>query len=121
MTITVSTDDRRSVKALEVYATADRWQKGHRHDGRSFYAVPSSSEPNLLHLTDTRECSCQDFQLRRLPCKHVLAVRMRVAVLGGTARLRTEKPRLPGPAAGTVQEVKLSVPAINAILFGEGV
>src|SRR5215211_9455547 len=107
MTITVSTDDRRSVKALEVYATADRWQKGHTRDGRSFYAVPSSSQPNLFHLTDTRECSCADFQQRRLACKHVLAVRMRVAVLGGTARPRTEKPRLTGPAVGTVQEVRL--------------
>ena len=81
MTITVSTDDRRSVKARAVLSTSDRWHKGHTKDGRSFYAIPSESEAGLFHLTDTRECSCRDYPRRREPCKHVLACRLKVAML----------------------------------------
>ena len=86
MTIRVSTDDRRSLKALALLAGADRWQKGHTRDGRSFYAVPSQSS-DVLHMTDTRACTCRDFQRRQAPCKHVLAVRLHLA------RLRVDQPR----------------------------
>ena len=44
MVVTVSTADRRSVKALAVLGTSDRWVRGHRKaDGRSFWAIPSQS------------------------------------------------------------------------------
>ena len=91
MTITVSATDPRSVKALDVLATFDRWQKGRlKGSGRSFYAVPSSTDPNRLYMVDTRECSCPDFQRRQQPCKHVLAVRM--AVLKGKIRSNLSAP-----------------------------
>lgn len=80
MTITVSTSDPRSVKALAVLATADRWHRGHTKAGRSFYAIPSS-DGRHVYWTDTRECTCPDFARRGVACKHVLAVRLRVAQL----------------------------------------
>ena len=91
MTVTVSATDPCSLKALDVLATFDRWQKGHLKDGnRPFYAVPSSTDPNRLYLVDTRACSCPDFQRRQQPCKHVLAVRM--AVLKGKIRSNLSAP-----------------------------
>ena len=81
MTIVVSTDDRRSLKALALLEAAGTWQKGRTRDGRSFYAVPSQGTPGLLHMADTRACSCRDYRERRQPCKHVFAVRLQVARL----------------------------------------
>jgi hypothetical protein len=81
MTIVVSTDDRRSLKALALLEGAGTWQKGRTRGGRSFYAVPSQSAAGLLHMADTRACSCLDYRERRQPCKHVLAVRLHVARL----------------------------------------
>ncbi len=53
MTVTVSPTDPRSVRALAVLATADRWVKGHRKaDGRAFFAIPGSN--GRIYLTDTR-------------------------------------------------------------------
>jgi hypothetical protein len=75
MTITVSTADPRSIKALALLEGADRWQRGHTKDGRSFFAIPGS-EPGLLHMVSTRECSCADFRNRGQDCKHILAVRL---------------------------------------------
>ena len=81
MTITVSTSDPRSLKALELLAGADRWIRGLRKaDGRSFYAVPSQTS-SAVYMVDTRECTCRDFTERRQPCKHVTAVRLHVARL----------------------------------------
>ena len=87
MTITVSTTDPRSLKALAVLETADRWQKGRTNDGRSFWAIPSETQRGLLHMTSTRECSCPDYQRRGIACKHMLAARLRVA------QLQAEQPR----------------------------
>ncbi len=51
--------DKRSVRALAVLATADRWVKGHRNsDGRAFFAIPGSD--GRIYFTDTRDCSCPD-------------------------------------------------------------
>ena len=86
MTITVSTTDPRSLKALAILETVDRWVRGHRKaDGRSFYAVPSQTS-SLVYMVDTRECTCEDFRRRGQPCKHSLAVRLHVA------RLKAERP-----------------------------
>src|SRR5215208_2672998 len=81
MTITVSTDDKRSVKALAVLSTSDRWQRGHlKADGRSFYAVPSS-DGSRYYMVDTRDCNCPDRAYRGVGCCHIIAVRLRVAQL----------------------------------------
>lgn len=87
MVVTVSTEDRRSIKALAVLATADRWQRGHlKADGRPFYAVPSQSQDGLYYLVDTRQCTCPDHSIRGVVCCHVIAVRLRVAMLAGKPR-----------------------------------
>jgi len=74
MTVTISPTDKRSVRALAVFATADRWTKGHTRDGRPFFAIPGSA--GAIYWTDTRACTCPDRRERAVDCKHILAVRM---------------------------------------------
>ncbi len=75
MVVTVSPTDPRSVRALAVFATADRWVKGHRKsDGRAFFTIPGSN--GRLYHADTRDCSCPDARERGVTCKHQLAVRL---------------------------------------------
>ena len=78
MTITVSTSDPRSLKALAVLETADCWTKGHRKDdGRPFFAIPGSA--GRVYWTDARACTCPDATRRGGTCKHQLAVRLWIA------------------------------------------
>jgi len=75
MTVEVSTTDPRSLKALAVLATADRWTKGHRKsDGRSFFVIPGSR--GHTYYTDQSACTCPDVRERGSVCKHQLAVRL---------------------------------------------
>jgi hypothetical protein len=75
MTITVSTTDPRSLKALEILETAATWTKGHRKDdGRSFFVIPSCS--GHVYWTDQTSCTCPDAVNRGTTCKHQLAVRL---------------------------------------------
>ena len=71
MTIELSTTDKRDGKALALFARCAEWQTGHTKDGRPFFAIPGS-EAGLLHMTDQRDCSCQDRQRSRNVCKHML-------------------------------------------------
>src|SRR5437870_4099776 len=75
VTITVDTTDRRDGKALALFARCSEWQRGKTKDGRSFFAIPGSV-PGLLHMTDTRDCSCADRQRSQNVCKHMRAVRL---------------------------------------------
>jgi predicted nucleic acid-binding Zn finger protein len=98
MTITVSTADKRSVKALAILATSARWIRGHRKaDGRSFWLIPSASDPSRVYMVDTRECTCPDFIHRGATCAHILAARLRVAQLNA-ARPKTRRQKLAGLA-----------------------
>jgi hypothetical protein len=83
VTITIDPADPRSIRALEVLQTADRWQRCRTRSGRKAYAVPSQSHENAFHLVDCFGCSCQDFLRRRQLCKHVLAVRLHVTRIKG--------------------------------------
>ena len=75
MTITVSTDDPRSIKGLALPDTADRWTKAHRKaDGRSFFVIPGSN--GRVYWADQTSCTCPDASHRGLTCKHQLAVRL---------------------------------------------
>src|SRR5215210_6530053 len=74
MTVTISPADPRSVRALAVLATADRWVKGHTHDGRPFFVVPGTN--GRVYWTDTRDCTCPDRRERDETCKHIRAVRL---------------------------------------------
>jgi predicted nucleic acid-binding Zn finger protein len=88
VTITVSTADKRSVKALEILADAGQWLKIRSVDGRKYYGVRSQANPETIYFVDCSGCSCPDF-LRRLeresptPCKHMLAVALNCARVNG--------------------------------------
>ena len=104
MTITIDSTDKRSVRALAVLSTADRWVRGHRkQDGRSFYAVPSASDASRVYMVDTRECTCPDFLHRGVDCAHILAVRLRVAQLkAAEPKRRATKPAPPFTTAASI-------------------
>lgn len=87
MTITISSSDPRSLKAVEIAATSGQWLKCRGADGSKRYGIPSQSVAGLYYLTDTRACTCPDFQRRGGPCKHIAAVRLHVA------RIRAEHAR----------------------------
>ena len=79
MTITVSTTDPRSLKALQILETADRWTPVyHPTTGEKFYRVPSQSDSRVHYLTNCGTCDCPDNRAER-PCKHRIAVRLFVA------------------------------------------
>ena len=79
MTITISSNDPRSIKALQIAAEVGQWLKCRGADGSKRYGIPSQSVAGLYYLADTRSCTCPDFVRRGGPCKHVLAVRIHVA------------------------------------------
>lgn len=82
MTITISADDPRSIKALEIAAGASQWLKCHTREGSKAYGVPSQCQPDRYYLVTCDSCDCPDFQRNGLsgsrighagmhtPCKH---------------------------------------------------
>jgi SWIM zinc finger len=75
VTITVSTADPRSCKALALLESADTWLKIRRKsDGVKFYVIPGSA--GHVYWTNCGECSCPDFQHRGAECKHITAVKL---------------------------------------------
>ena len=88
MSITISADDPRSIRAIEIAAEADQWLMYRNQDGDQVYGVPSQSEPRRYYVVTLASCDCPDFErnvLAVMPadegselraCKHVLAVRL---------------------------------------------
>ena len=86
--VTISSDDPRSIKALEIAAGAGQWLRCRTHDGRTVFGVPSQSREGVYYLVDGERCTCHDFKHNGLsrprlgatglhaPCKHLLAVRL---------------------------------------------
>ena len=75
MTITVSTENPRSCKALALLEGADTWLKIRRKsDGAKFYVIPGSA--GHVYWTNCGECSCPDNQHRGVECKHITAVKL---------------------------------------------
>ena len=81
MTITISSEDPRSLKAVEIAAEAGQWAKCKTRDGRKLYAVPSQHDASVRYLADLNGCTCPDYQRRQQPCKHVLAIRLHCALV----------------------------------------
>jgi hypothetical protein len=114
MTITVSTDDKRSVKALSVLATADRWQRGHlKGSNRPFFAIPSSCDSSRLYLVDAHDCTCPDHTNRGVDCCHMLAVRLWLA---RAAANRPARRVLCAGCTGTSRYHKAKCPAVRVLL-----
>ncbi len=88
MSITISADDPRTIRAIEIAAEADQWLLYRNTDGQQVYGVPSQSEPRRYYVVTTSRCDCADFARNALTvmtsgdaselraCKHVLAVRL---------------------------------------------
>lgn len=76
MMVTISADDLRSIKAIEIAAGASGWLKCRLTDGTKAYGIPSQRSRGVYHLANAQECSCWDAQHHQAPCKHILAVRL---------------------------------------------
>jgi hypothetical protein len=104
--VTISAEDPRSIKAIEIAAGASQWLKCRVADGRKAFGVPSQCKPGRYYLVDGQTCTCEDFKRNGLsterrgeegyhgPCKHVLAVRLHCELVKAmrdqaTARRRT--------------------------------
>ncbi|MCC7366821.1 MAG: hypothetical protein IT306_00260 [Chloroflexi bacterium] len=117
MTIEISTTDKRDGKALALFARCAEWQTGHTKDGRAFFAIPGS-DPGLLHMTDQRDCSCQDRQRSRNVCKHMRAVRLWMAAFATGAVAPKPRPATPAVTddAGIGDELVILTPEGAALL-----
>ena len=98
MSFTISADDPRSIRALEIAADADQWLIGpEAADGDAVYGVPSQSEAGRYYTVTRSSCDCPDFRQHgedetERACKHMLAVRLYRELL--RAHLRPPRRRL---------------------------
>jgi hypothetical protein len=78
--VTISADHARSIKALELAASAGQWFKVRIKTGGKAYAIESERRRGVYHLADCQRCTCPAFSRwsAGVPCKHVLAVRLHV-------------------------------------------
>src|SRR5262249_49028630 len=81
MTIPISAHDPRTIKALEIAASAGQWLKCRTAYGRKAYGIRSRRDADHIYLVTRSRCDCQDFQRRQQPCKHILAVELHCARL----------------------------------------
>ncbi len=101
MTFTISADDPKTIRAIEIAAEADHWLKGHNAEGDEVFAVPSQSEPSRYYIVTRASCDCPDFvhtdadQGRRgeTLCKHILAVRLHTELVRAQAQQTQEAQR----------------------------
>jgi hypothetical protein len=105
MTITISADDPRTIKALEIAATAGQWLKCRTRDGQKAYGVPSQCSADVYYLVDSQLCTCADFKRNGLSgarigqvgehrvCKHVLAVRLHCELVKAQESVRPSRRR----------------------------
>jgi hypothetical protein len=103
VTFTISADDPRTIRAIEIAAEADQWLSGHDRQGEEVYGVPSQSEPGRYYIVTRRGCDCPDFAQGTVSpakqehaCKHMLAVRLHTELV--RAQRRPSRPA--GQTAG---------------------
>ncbi len=88
MSVTISADDPRTIRAIEIAADADQWLPYRDAQGHEAFRVPSQTAPGRWYLVTASSCDCPDFNRIGLAaataaepgdqhaCKHVLAVRL---------------------------------------------
>jgi hypothetical protein len=108
VTITITSDEPRTIKAISIAAGAAQWIKCRTKDGRKVYGIPSQRQAGQYHLVDNAECSCFDFQRRREPCKHVLAVRLHCELV---------KAQQPKPRAKKAKPAAAPAPADRSVVL----
>ncbi|MDQ6674287.1 MAG: SWIM zinc finger family protein [Chloroflexota bacterium] len=113
MSVTISADDPRTIRAIEIAADADQWLVYRNADGNEAFRVPSQSERGRYYLVTPSSCDCPDFTRRAASavtpgdaddqhaCKHMLAVRLHCELVRAqqhesrrTARRRRDHLRL---------------------------
>ena len=115
MTVTISADDPRTIRAIELAAEADHWLKGRNRAGEEVFGVPSQSDPGHYYIVTRTSCDCPDFRRSsgsaeaRL-CKHVLAVRLHLELVKAQQQQQQARPSgprrrdhlsvVPGPDSG---------------------
>ena len=84
VSITISADDPRSIRAIEIAANASHWRVTRDAEGRELFRIPSQRHPARLYLVTDNSCTCADFLHGNEDdeaddehlCKHILAVRL---------------------------------------------
>jgi uncharacterized Zn finger protein len=78
VSITISADDPRSIRAIEIAANASHWRVTRDAEGRQLFRIPSQSQSGVLYLVTESSCTCTDFLKADgdHACKHILAVRL---------------------------------------------
>jgi hypothetical protein len=79
--VTISADDPRSIRAIELTADAAHWRKWRTPDGLEAFGIPSQSQRGRSYVVTSSACNCPDFTRaaetdQPHACKHVLAVRL---------------------------------------------
>jgi hypothetical protein len=106
MNITISADDPRSIKALEIAAGASQWLKVRTADGEVAVGIPSQckAKDGRYYVVTASSCDCEDFKRHGLrfgrigedgmhgDCKHMKAVQF-VRELQKAQRQRQPRPR----------------------------
>ena len=103
MTVTISADDPRTIRALELAAEADQWLKGRNRDGEEVFGVPSQSDPGHYYIVTRSSCDCPDFRhnsgsgsggeaAEARACKHVLAVRLHTELVKAQQQQQQVRP-----------------------------
>ena len=112
MTITISADDPRSIKAIPIAAGASQWLRCRTDDGQKAYGIPAQCTPGRFYLVTSQTCDCEDFKRHGLSgarigqtgthglCKHILAVRLHCEL----AKAQQPKPRAVGKVLRMVRE-----------------
>jgi len=123
VTFTISADDPRTIRALEIAAEADQWLKGHNRQGEDVFGVPSQTDPRHYYIVTRSSCDCPDFRRIGSPaarpdeaeadehraCKHILAVRLHTELVKAQqhqvrqpgSRRRAHLSVVPGPESST--------------------
>jgi hypothetical protein len=111
MTITISSDDPRSIKSIEIAAGAGQWLKCRTTGGQKGYGLPSQRVVGRYYLANCQSCTCEDFRRHGLSadrlgvygehalCKHILAVRLVVELAKAPQAQPKRRQQLP-PLAG---------------------
>ena len=107
MTFTISADDPKTIRAIEIAAEADHWLRGRNAAGQEVVAVPSQSDASRYYIvTDGARCDCPDFRHGEassergdgeVVCKHVLAVRLHAELVRAQEEAAQSSNQAPGP------------------------
>jgi hypothetical protein len=96
MTITISSEDPRSIKAIQIAAGAGQWLKCRTVDGVKAYGIPSQFCSSRYYLVDCQTCTCEDAKRHaRQACKHQLAVRLHCELAKAQTARPATRHRLP--------------------------